>query len=308
MTLKELPVILKNLAEGSKEHETACGVIALRSEAAALYETEKYDDALKKSVEALRALREWPDYSNCEFRALLMGLMFDISETHYMLKDYKQSEKEIEMIFKMLDPLLKIDADRFNEYHILAMELSTRILRSRKKTLDLLAKQQINTGVLYEKVNAGVAAATDKLVESMRKGAEMMAQTGDYHGAVKFYMEAIKLAKKRTGRVSRREVRMTIDMARVMMHNRSDLARSKRLLSAVLSHAVALESIDLEQEIISLIEQIDANEAHEPMWRTFLDKLQQSAKLIRKKKSNVAPDATPEATPEAAPDTAPEED
>ena len=79
MTLKELPVILKNLAEGSKEHETACGVIALRSEAAALYETEKYDDALKKSVEALRALREWPDYSNCEFRALLMGLMFDIS-------------------------------------------------------------------------------------------------------------------------------------------------------------------------------------------------------------------------------------
>ena len=117
-----------------------------------------------------------------------------------------------------------------------------------------------------------------------------------------------KLAKKRTGRVSRREVRLTIDMARVMMHNRSDLARSKRLLSAVLSHAVALESIDLEQEIISLIEQIDANEAHEPMWRTFLDKLQQSAKLIRKKKSNVAPDATPEATPEAAPNTAPEEE
>ena len=48
MTLKELPVILKNLAEGSKEHETACGVIALRSEAAALYETEKYDDALNQ--------------------------------------------------------------------------------------------------------------------------------------------------------------------------------------------------------------------------------------------------------------------
>ena len=58
---------------------------------------------------------------------------------------------------------------------------------------------------------------------------------------------------------------------------------------------------------VEMLTDIDQSEAHEPMWRTFLDKLQQSAKLIRKKKSNVAPDATPEATPEAAPDTVPEE-
>lgn len=186
----------------------------------------------------------------------------------------------------MLDQLLKEDAERFGEYHVLAMELSTRILRSRKKTLDLLAKQQINTGVLYEKVNAGVAAATDKLVESLRKGAEMMAQTGDYRGAVRFYMEAIKLAKKRSGRVTRREVKMTIEMARVMMHSRSDMPRARRLLAAVLPHAVALENLDLEQEILSMIEKIDSDVAHEPMWRTFLEKVQRTAKskLSRNKK------------------------
>lgn len=161
-------------------------------------------------------------------------------------------------------------------------------MRSRKKTLELLAKQQINTGVLYEKVNAGVAAATDKLVESLRKGAEMMAQTGDYRGAVRFYMEAIKLAKKRTGRVTRREVRMTADMARVMMHSKSELARARRLLQAVLPHAVALENLDLEQEILSLIEKIDNDALQESAWRSFMEKVQKTAKSKFRRKPKKA--------------------
>ena len=247
MTLKELALDIKNLSSQETDKKVIEEVMRLREEALKLYAEEKYEKVLELLVEALRKLREFSDFSNTEFRVILVTLLFDLSETHFELKDYKQSEKELEMLFKILEQLLKEDAERFGAFHVLAMELSTRILRSRKKTLDLLARQQINTGVLYEKVNAGVASATDKLIESLRKGAEMMAQTGDYRGAVRFYMEAIKLAKKRTGRVTRREIRMTIDMARVMMHSKSELARAKRLLNAVLPHAVALETLDLEQ-------------------------------------------------------------
>lgn len=285
MTIKELPLELKNLEAGSNDRRVAEETLKLREEALRVYEEEKYDKALEKLVEALRKLREFSDFSHKEFRALLVTLLFDLAETHFALKDYKQSEKELETLFKILEQMLKEDAERFGAYHVLAMELSTRILRSRKKTLDLLAKQQINTGVLYEKVNAGVASATEKLIESLRKGAEMMAQTGDYRGAVKFYMEAIKLAKKRTGRVTRREVRMTIDMARVMMHNRNEMGRAKRLLVAVLPHAVSLENIELEQEILGMIEKIDADLTHEPMWKSFLEKVQKPLK--RKKKQDV---------------------
>ena len=174
MTIKDIPLRLDEIKAEGADREIVEAVLSLRGEADAVYAEEKYEEALEKVVESLRRLREFSDYGDREFRALLA---------------------------------------------VLAMELSTRILRSRKKTLELLAKQQINTGVLYEKVNAGVAAATDKLVESLRKGAEMMAQTGDYRGAVRFYMEAIKLAKKRTGRVTRREIRMTVDMAKVMLHS-----------------------------------------------------------------------------------------
>lgn len=283
MTLKEIPLKLDSLADIKEDRTKIEAALELRKEALALFAEEKYDETLAKVVEALRTLREFSDYSHREFRALLAVLLFDLSEIHFAMKDYKQSEKELEMLFKVLEALLKEDAERFGQYHLLAMELSTRILRSRKKTLELLAKQQINTGVLYEKVNSGVAAATDKLVESLRRGAEMMAQTGDYRGAVRFYMEAIKLAKKRTGRVSRREVKMTIDMARAMMHSRSESARARRLLSAVLPHAVALENLDLEQEILSLIEKIDKDVAHEPMWRSFLEKIQRTAKSTFRK-------------------------
>ena len=286
MTIKDIPLRLDEIKAEGADREIVEAVLSLRGEADAVYAEEKYEEALEKVVESLRRLREFSDYGDREFRALLAVLLFDLSEIHFSLKDYKQSERELEMLFKVLEQLLKDDSERFGAFHVLAMELSTRILRSRKKTLELLAKQQINTGVLYEKVNAGVAAATDKLVESLRKGAEMMAQTGDYRGAVRFYMEAIKLAKKRTGRVTRREIRMTVDMAKVMMHSRNETARAKRLLMAVLPHAVSLETLELEQEILGMIEKIDADVAHEPMWRTFLEKVQRTAKskLYRNRK------------------------
>lgn len=286
MTLKEIAILAENMPKDPHDREVVESALKLREEAFKLFGEEKYEQALEKVVEALRKLREFSDFADKEFRTVLVTLLFDISEIHFVLKDYKQSEKELEALFKVLEQLLKDDADRFGAFHVLAMELSTRILRSRKKTLDLLAKQQINTGVLYEKVNAGVATATDKLIESLRKGAEMMAQTGDYRGAVRFYMEAIKLAKKRTGRVGRREVRMTVDMSKVMMHNRNELARAKRLLAAVLPHAVALENLDLEQEILGMIEKIDADVSHEPTWKTFLDKLQRTVKIKKNSKKD----------------------
>lgn len=277
MTLTELPVKLENIADKA-DREVLENALALRAESEKLFAEEKYEESLQKTVESLRRLRDFSSYNHAEFRAMLASLLFDLSEIHFALKDYKQSEKELEMLFKVLENMLRDDSGRFGPLHVLAMELSTRILRSRKKTLDLLAKQQLNTGILYEKVNAGVAAATDKLVESLRKTAEMLASTGDYRAAVRFYMEAIRLAKKRAGKVTRREVRLTIDMARVMMHSKSELARAKRLLNAVLPHAIALEALELEQEILQLTGQIEHDEAHAPVWKQFLEKVQKTAR------------------------------
>lgn len=285
MSLIDYKPLLEGM--GNKEDvEILKDMLGTRIEIAKLYAEENFKKAEEVAADALRKIREFSDYTNLEFRAAVVTLLFDLAEIHFSLKDYKQSKKELEMIFKLLESMVKEAADRFAPHHVLAMELSTRILRSRKKTLELLAKQQLHTGMLYEKVNSGVAAATDKLVESLRKGAEMLASTGDYNGAVKFYMEAIKLSKKRTGRVTRREVAMTIEMARLMMRSKSQTDRAKRLLNAVLPHAVSLEIVELEQDIQSMLKQIEENVNHESAWKGFMDKLQKATRFVHRKKED----------------------
>ncbi|MBD5201135.1 MAG: hypothetical protein HDS85_03690 [Bacteroidales bacterium] len=273
-----IPLQLEKLEKNSPELQVIEATLDCRKSVEGLLKEERYIDALERVVEALRTLRDYPDFDNVEFKALFVSLLFDLAEIHYALKDYKQSEKELEVLFKVLDNLISLDAERFGKYHILAMELSTRILRSRKKAMDLLVKHQMATGALYEKVNAGVLAATDKLVDSLRNVGKLLASAGDYKAATKFYAEAIKYSKKRSGRVTRKEVQMTIEMAEVMIRVRSMRPRARRLLNAILPHAIALETIALEEDTLALIEIIDADILHEPKWKGFIHKISTSAK------------------------------
>lgn len=269
----EIPVNLKDYEKNSPDIAIIKEAMAARETAKEMIEVGRNVDALERIVSAMRSMREFSDFDNTEFRLMLVMLVFDLSEIHFTLKDYKQSEKELELLFKILDPLVKKDPERFGPAHILTMELSTRILRSRKKTLDLLVKQQINTEQLYEKVNSGVTAATDRLVDSLRRVGQLLASTGDYRGSMKFMAEAIKISKKRAGRVTRKEIKMTIEMAEVMMRVNSMRPRARRLLGAVLPHAISLETIELEEEILALIEILDLDTEKEPKWKMFIHKL-----------------------------------
>lgn len=278
MSLLEHQIDLAASKLEKADREVLTNALGARHTASELFEQGKYMDALERTVAAMRTLRDFSNFETKEFRHVLAILLFDLSEIHFSLKDYKQSEKEMEMLFKILDTLVKDDAEFFGHYHILAMELSTRILRSRKKVVDLLVKQKINADQLYEKVNSGVVAATDKLVESLRKVGQLLASAGDYREAMKFYAEAIKFSKKRTGRVGRREVKLSIEMAEIMMRVKQLRPRAKRLLSAILPHAISLETVELEDEILALTELIDHEIENAPRWKTFWHKLSEGVK------------------------------
>ncbi|MDE6422916.1 MAG: hypothetical protein K2K95_05800 [Muribaculaceae bacterium] len=284
MTQIDIPLMTELFDKESKEFAILSEALACRKAAGELLAEERYLDAMERTVSALLAMREFPAYDNTEYRALLVALLFDLSEIHFALKNYKQSEKELDVLFKVLDSLVKTDENRFGKFHILAMELSTRILRSRKKALDLLVKQQINAGALYEKVNAGVVAATDKLVDSLRNVGQLLASTGDLKASLKFYAEAIKYSKKRTGRVTRKEVKMTLEMAEIMMRLKAMRPRALRLLNAILPHAEALETIELERDILALIEVINNDQQNDSAWKTFLRNVSLAAKSKFSKK------------------------
>lgn len=283
MNFIDIPVDLGKFGKDSGEVEILNQVAACREAARSLMEEGRCMDALERTVSAMKTLRDFPDFEHPEFRAVLVSLLFDLAEIHFHLKDYKQSEKELEILFRLLDPMIRKDADRFAQYHILAMELSTRILRSRKKTIELLVKHQMNAEALYEKVNAGLSTATDKLVDSLRNVGQLLAATGDYRASMKFYAEAIKFSKKRAGRVTRKEVKMTIEMAEIMLRVNSLRPRAQRLLNAILPHAIALETIELEEDIVALLEVIEADLGREPKWKAFFHKITQMKPLKKSK-------------------------
>ena len=269
----KLPLKLENLERHSADKEILRQVELTRETVRKLMHENRYSDAMERTVESLRQLRNFGDLENIEFRALFMALLFDLTQIRVANNDLKQAEKDLDTLFKVLNRLIEVDSERFGEFFILAMELSTRILRSKKKTLETLARQQTVTNQLFSKVNSGVNAATDRLVDSLRKTAQLLAATGDYRASLKFYAEAIKYSRRRAGKVGRKEVKMSIEMAEIMMRIRNMRPRAKRLLNAVLPHAIALETIELEEDILALLEVIDLDTKMEPRWKTFMHSL-----------------------------------
>lgn len=282
MTYLHIPLNLKSLTKHSPDREVLQEAENCRQTVRDLMKEERYLDAFERSVEIMRLMRSFSDYENVEFRALLVGVLYDIAELHYAIKDYRQSERELETLFKVLEALLAVDQERFAPFHILAMELSTRILRSRKKAMEMLVRQQTLTNQLYERVNSGMVAATDRLVDSLCKTARLVASSGDYKSALKFYAEAIKFSKKRTGKVTRKEVKMTIEMAEVMMRIRSMRPRAARLLSAILPHAIALETIELEEDILALLEVLSHDDERESRWKALMTRIMPRKKVALK--------------------------
>lgn len=252
----DVHIRMEAFGKDSPEAEVLANVVAARLEISRLLEAEKYMEALERTIGALQRLKDFSDHENEEFKALLVALIFDLAEIHYELKDFKRSEKELDALFKVLDPLLSKNPDRFGRLHILAMELSTRIIRSKKKTIDMLARQQLHVDALTEKVNSGISSATDRLVDSLCNVGRLLASSGDYREAMKFFSEAIRISKKRTGKVNKKEIKMTVEMAEIMIRVKSMRPRAERLLDAVLPHAIAQGETELEQQIHTLKEMI----------------------------------------------------
>lgn len=262
----DVHIRMEDFGKNSQEAEVLANVVAERLQISRLLEAEKYMEALERTISALQRLKDFPDHENEEFKAILVALIFDLAEIHFMLKDFKRSEKELDALFKVLDPLVTKNPDRFGRLHILAMELSTRILRSKKKTIDMLSRQQLHVDALTEKVNSGIISATERLVDSLCNVGRLLASSGDYREAMKFFSEAIRISKKRTGKVNRKEIKMTVEMAEIMIRVKAMRPRAERLLDAVLPHAISLGETELEQEILTLKEMIKLQENMKVSW------------------------------------------
>ena len=175
MTQVDIPLDLKKFDKNSKELEIFNEALAARATAFEMTVEERYIDAIERTVSALKTMREFPDFDDREFRSLLVALLFDLAEIHFAPQGLQAERKGAG------DALQRCAGN--------APERGFRPVRTvphpRNGTLhpDIplaeegprhAVKQQINTGQLYEKVNSGVVAATDKLVDSLRKTGQLL--------------------------------------------------------------------------------------------------------------------------------------
>lgn len=289
MNLPKLPLDKSALDKKHSDYKILTEAEKSRKTVSSLIDEEKYLDALERTISTMREMRDCSDYTKIEFRTVLATLLYDLAEIHFLLKDYKQSEKELDTLFKVIGKLLTENPDRYGEFHIIAMALAAKILRGRKKATELLEKEHLNAEVLLEKVKSGAVSATERLVDSLHKVGELLAASGVYKEALKFYADAIRFSKKRSGRVARKEIKLTIEMAEIMSRMRAMRPRAKRLLGAVLPHAIALETVELEEEIIALLELIEKLDDEPSKWKKLWHGISLMSRFKGRKKAEEKP-------------------
>ena len=88
----DIHIRTERFPKDSVEAEVLANVATTRLQTASLLADEKYMAALELTIMALQRLKDFPDHSDEEFGAALVALIFDLSEIHFMLQDYKRSE------------------------------------------------------------------------------------------------------------------------------------------------------------------------------------------------------------------------
>lgn len=153
--------------------------------------TESYEAALSTAADTLTLLSQEPRRKDEPFLQVLGALLYDLSFLHIVRKEYKAAERTLEKSMRVFERLAKMNPDRYGSAHIMALNASTSVYRSRVKQVNLLAHFQVATSTYLEMVNSGIHDAMDRLIESLANEGEMLMQLGKYRDAVQYYSRAL---------------------------------------------------------------------------------------------------------------------
>ena len=189
------------------------------------------------------------------FLQVLGALLYDLSFLHIVRKEYKAAERTLEKSMRVFERLAKMNPDRYGSAHIMALNASTSVYRSRVKQVNLLAHFQVATSTYLEMVNSGIHDAMDRLIESLANEGEMLMQLGKYRDAVQYYSRALKYLSKLSPEFSERHLKLSIKLSEALLHTRSTRQKGVHLLNTLLQKAVRMKSGKYVKEIETLLDE-----------------------------------------------------
>lgn len=216
---------------------------------------DEYTPALEAGEQSLQCLaRLDADSRNDDFIAIVAGVVYNLAMVHHKVGENVKAEKELLKAQKLLEKLAKKDKRRFGQSIVNAIEASTTIFNSRLTQMNVLAHYQLTTDLYLDKAHKGVTQAINDLVDSLQKEGDLHLKIGNYRDAVKYYTKALRYNKKVTAKMGDRELRISINLGRALLHIKKRQSTGEQLLTSLIPLAERLGAIAEKKEIQALLE------------------------------------------------------
>ena len=221
--------------------------------AALFIETDEADEALVEAASLLNTLAQEPRRKDEPFLVVLAALLYDIAFIHSDRGQYKQAERELEKSMKLFERLAKTRPERYGAAHILALNASTSVYRSRVKQVNLLAHNQVATSTYLDMLNAGIEDAADRLIDSLTTEGRTLAQMGRHREAVQYFSRALKYLTKIYPTFSLRQLQLSIDLGESLLNVAVSREKGIHLLNTMLHKATKLNAEAEHRRIVDIL-------------------------------------------------------
>lgn len=238
---------------------------ALHSLAASLHlEAGRFDEALLSGASALTILARSPRRKDETFLTLLASILFDLAQVHVARGELKQAEREIEKSAKVLERLASVNPQRFGSAHILALDLSASICRTRAGQAEALVRSQEAASKYMEILavagdDVAIREATDGLVTTLANQGQTLLRMGRARESVAYLTRALKLLTKLESDLSLRQLEMSIDLAEALISVKTTRDKGIHLLNTLLHKAGKLRAEEHHSRISSLLQNAGSN-------------------------------------------------
>lgn len=220
----------------------------------ALYiHAELSTDALQSGAVVLNLLAQSPKRKDEPFLAILASLLYDISLIHSSRDENKQAEREIEKSMKLFERLARQNADRYGAAHLLALNASTSVYKSRVKQANTLAQYQAATSTYLQMLNEGMEDAGMRLIESLTTEGRTLVKMNRQREAVQYFTRALKLLTKISPDFDLMQLNLSIDLGHALLSLKGTREKGIHLLNTMLYKASKLNADDEHRRIVDIL-------------------------------------------------------
>lgn len=211
------------------------------------------DEALDAAAHTLNLLAQQPKRKDEPFLSVLASLLHDIAIIHNSRGQYKQAEREIEKSMKLFERLARTNPDRYGPAHILTMNTSTQIYRSRQKQAEMLSQYQVATNTYLRQLNEGIEDAGMRLVESLAQEGHTLVKMCRQREAVQYFTRALKYLTKIEPEFSAAHLRLSVDLGEALLAVKTSRDKGIHLLNTMLYKASKIADSEQHRRIVDIL-------------------------------------------------------